>query len=161
MSFTALYKLLVPFVAHDTTATQRWREGHKSESPFPERGQKTAREEEALLKREKLSAGIRERERQREREKSIRGGCKIARSSVGRSPVFIHDFARGDAGAVASPVCTTCASSFVATAATTTATVKPPPPFALAFPALPPHHAQGRTHPRASVIVPPRNGRNG
>ena len=67
MSFTALYKLLVPFVAHDTTATQRWREGHKSESPFPERGQKTAREEEALLKREKLSAGIRERERQRER----------------------------------------------------------------------------------------------
>lgn len=158
MSFTALYKLLVPFVAHDSRPHNDGEKGIRANRLFRSADK---RRRARRLKREKLSAGIRERERQREREKSIRGGCKIARSSVGRSPVFIHDFARGDAGAVASPVCTTCASSFVATAATTTATVKPPPPFALAFPALPPHHAQGRTHPRASVIVPPRNGRNG
>ena len=73
----------------------------------------------------------------------------IARSSAGRSPVFIHDFAR----AMLAPctVCTTCTSSFVVVAAAA-ATVKPPhffPPFRYISPTT----MFRDVHRRASVIV--------
>lgn len=95
MSFTPLYKLLVPFVAHDSQPTMKKGMLVRANRLFRSADKRRRLWCARLAKenaREKLLADIRKRER--EREKSIRGGCKIARSSVGRSPVFIHDFAR-------------------------------------------------------------------
>lgn len=125
MSFTPLYKLLVPFVAHDSQPTMKKGMLVRANRLFRSADKRRRLQCARLAKenaREKLLAGI----RKRERERNPYAVAARQHAVVLAARPFSFMISRGRCWRRCSPVCTTCASSFVATAATTTATVKPP-----------------------------------
>lgn len=126
MSFTPLYKLLVPFVAHDSQPTMKKGMLVRANRLFRSATKDGGFGVRGSLKRTRERSCWPVSEREKERERNPYAVAARQHAVVLAARPFSFMISRGRCWRRCSPVCTTCASSFVATAATTTATVKPP-----------------------------------